>query len=130
MTVRPYTPEDYPTILAWWLNHRVTPTPQDCLPALGTIVEDSGRPILAAWASMDSSSGVAYLLFPVGNPSALPTRIAPALTHAVGYLSAVLRDMGYHTLMSATHRASLAGALTKLGFTRAQPVHYQTISLV
>lgn len=129
MTVRPYHSDDYPTVLAWWLMHGVTPTPEDCLPRLGVMIEDNDRAILAAWASMDNSCGLAFLLFPVSAPKAPARSISKALTHSVAYLTTVLTELGYHTILSATHRASLSRHLARHGFTHAQPVHFQTLAL-
>lgn len=130
MTVHLYSAEDYPTVLSWWDAHGVTPTPEACLPRLGVIVRDvTDTPVLAAWASMDNSCGIAFLLFPVANPHTSHTATDIALTHAIGYLTQVLRELDYHTILSATHRASLARALNRRGFTLAEPVHFQTLSL-
>lgn len=131
MTVAPYTPEIYPTLLPWWERHGVPAVPSHCLPKLGVVVaNDSGENILAAWASMDNSTGLAFLLWPTGNPDTPARLIHTALRHATAYLIETLRAFGYHTLLAATHSTSVARQWKQYGFTPdTRPLHLHSFSL-
>ena len=130
MTITLYQPDDYPTIDAWWKARGTTPTPENCLPRLGVIIRDhAGEAIFAAWVSMDNSCGIAFLLFPVSKPETPPSTIAASLSHTVGYFAEILKDLGYHTLLSGTHRHSLARSLESLGFTPPESVLFQTLAI-
>lgn len=131
MTVSPYNAADhYPTITQWWRAHDTAPIPREVLPKLGVVVYQEERPILSAWASMDNSTGLAFYLWPTGNPAASPRQIKAALQHSVAYLSEVVRSLGYHTFIAGTHRRSVARQLSILGFaTDPRPLFLSTAAL-
>lgn len=81
MKVRLYTPEDYPTVCAWW--HRRKPgwaIPEIFLPEVGFVVEYGGKPLCAAWLYEERKGLICWLAYTVSNPDNRPGQSLKALT--------------------------------------------------
>lgn len=116
--LRPYEPaRDYPTMQAWWAGHNAPATPAGALPKLGLLAVVDDRETFAAWASMDNSCGLSYLLWPVSNPMAPSREVARCIGPTLDLLKSLVRDFGYHTMLAMTHSESLAAYFPRNGFT-------------
>lgn len=128
--IRPYTPDDYPLLSAWWTGHGVASTPAGCVPGLGMVASYDGRETFAAFLSMDNSCGLCYLLWPVSNPAASARAVVRCIDPVVELLREIATGFGYHTLLAMTHAESLAKHFSKLGFTAdAAPIRLHSIHL-
>jgi hypothetical protein len=125
LSISPYSQEQhYPQICEWWKSHNVPAVPPQCLPKLGVMVSHGSQDILIAWASMDNSTGLAFYLWPTGNPLAPKRHIRQAVSHSSAYLQGVLKSFGYHTILYATHRPSLSRCFSNLGLvTDGRPLY-------
>ena len=115
--LRPYQPDDYPLLLAWWDGHAAPATPAECLPGLGMVALCDGVPTFAAFCSMDNSCGLCCLLWPVSNPAATPRAVVRCIAPVLELLREIAKGFGYHTMLAMTHSESLAKHFSKLGFT-------------
>lgn len=118
MTTRLYTPQDYPTVAAWWDGHKQPPVPPSVLPVCGVIVEEEALPIAAAWLYQDNSVGVAWLAWIVSNPDVSAFDAEKALDVLLGGCEAVARDLNRGVLFTMTDRGSLGRWFERNGFVR------------
>jgi hypothetical protein len=131
MTVATYRPDlHYPIACQWWENHGQNPVPSHRIPKHGVMVSNDTINLFLTWAAMDNSTGLAFLLWPIGNPAAPPRQIHSATRIGIDFLTESLRIFGYHTLYTATHSHGLRRQLSKIGFhTDPIPTHHQFLIL-
>jgi hypothetical protein len=115
MTARLYTPEDYPTIKAWWTGHAWAPIPEKFLPSTGIIVGQAA----AAFLYDDPTSQIAAMEFTVTNPHNSPMRSMRAIGALVTAMQALATQRGKSALFTACRQHSLARLFTATGFTTA-----------
>lgn len=115
---REYTPEDYPTLLAWWEGHKWEGVPAAVLPKLGVIVEVDGRPVVAGFLYMDNSVGVSMLEWVVSNPAISGLSIVRGIRALVIFMTDRARELDYGVMLTSCRQPSLARVYEANGFTK------------
>lgn len=118
MNLREYTPDDHPTLTAWWKAHGFPQLPPAILPKLGIIVEHDCAPVVAAWLYMDNSVGVCMLEWLTTNPDA-PLKVIPtAIRVLVDFMWERANAMDYGVMLTTCRQPALARVYEKNGFLR------------
>ncbi len=127
--LRDYTPDDYPTMQAWWQGHDFAPVPAALLPATGKVAARDGVPVAAAWLYIDSTTGVAMLEWIVTDPGNPARLSAVAIGHLLVVLQAAAQAMGCPAVLASCRQDSLAKLMERTGFARTDEgmIHLATI---
>jgi hypothetical protein len=114
--IRPYAPEDYQTIAAWWKGHCWEAVPAAILPKLGVVAESDGHGLCAAFLYMDNSVGVSWMEWLVSNPEAGGMEVVRGLRATIDFLTAEALRLGYGVTMTSCRQSSLVKLYEKAGF--------------
>ena len=102
--IKPFTPDLYDQVKAWWEAYGIHPVDISCLPATSATawhIDEDGLEtfVAAAWVYLDSSVGFSCLCWPVTNPdaNAAPKSAKVCTDSHSGFLTGPRRqdDLGY-----------------------------------
>lgn len=129
MTIRTYSPEDYPMLCRWWNEHGNGAPHESIIPALGVMALDSaGEPCAAVWAYMDNSRSIAFLAFPTTRPGLAGRAAIRALNAAMDFLEPHLKeDLGYSHLAAFLAPGSLLRYFERRGYKAGLAEHIHCI---
>ncbi len=125
LSVRLYSPEDYPMVNEWWRTHRREALQPVTLPPLGVVVSGAdGAPIGALWCYESFGVGVAMLEWPVTKPGLSMAEAARAMSFAVAsciYLAGKrCEPAGQYQCFRVATSPPIARFLKRLGFRAEQ----------
>ncbi len=104
-------------VCPWWQARGSQPPPRQVLPGCGATAHYHDEPIAAAWLYLDATgSGMGWLAWLIGNPSAPPLRVGRALHLAIDFLAEHAHALGYHTLVSTYQQPSLVRWFQRRGW--------------
>jgi hypothetical protein len=125
ITLKEYSPEDYPMLAAWWAGHRWQAVPESVLPKLGVVATYSNReaqhedvPLCAAFLYMDNSVGVCWLEWLVSNPNGSPMEVLRAIRAVIEFMEERAKELGYGVMLTACRQASLVKIYERAGFAK------------
>ncbi len=122
--IKPFTPDLYDQVKAWWEAYGIHPVDISCLPATSATawhVDEDGLEtfVAAAWVYLDSSVGFSCLCWPVTNPDANARIKFKGMSDIVNILqSHVADDLGYGLMLTFSSVESVTCLMERQGFTR------------
>jgi len=113
LRVRPYTSEDYSTIVSYWEYHKFPSVPEKVLPPTGIVVE-SDVLVCAGWL-YKTDSPIAWIEWIVANPMAREKDEALNLL-----IDALIAEAGstHPVIFTSTVLPKLAARLESFGFAK------------
>lgn len=119
LSVRHYTPSDFPLISSWWIAHgEPGPLPSMLPPESTFLLEMDGIPALCVSLYLTNSSEVAYIENFCGNPELDGPARRSAAPHLVKYIENFALSRGYARLFCLAHKEPLKRRYEELGYTR------------
>lgn len=113
-----YSPDDYPTIEAWWRGHDGEPVPEEWLPTLCAFAVDpaDGRKVAFMALYMDNSVGVCFPNWLVTDPANTVAQSRRGFAAVDRYLRAQAHDEGYHLAFANVHSAVMVPEAESRGY--------------
>lgn len=110
--------KDYDMVAKWWKYHGWDSVPAHILPALGVIVHDGDRDLVAAWLYMDNSVGVCMMEWLVSSPNAKPRETIKGVRLIIEFLREEAKELGYGVMLTTCKQKLLSRLYEKNGFVK------------
>lgn len=122
MKFRPYTKEDYLTLVSWWKQYRdweKSPVPELILPPYGAIVEISNKPMCAGFLYETKGNGCSWMEWIVADPAATKEARAVALDNLITGILEHAKKENYNFVFTSVMHPRLIERLENHGFLKA-----------
>src|SRR5690606_4797488 len=118
MRVRPYSPDDYATVAAFWPSHGWAAVPAVLLPPEGYVAEDeTGQVIAAGWLYLAEQTPLGMMEYLVTRPGLAPQRAVRALQAIVAAIVTCAREFKVIALLATCRQPALVRLYQRAGFT-------------
>lgn len=115
ITLREYTPEDYPLVKGWWEGHGKPATPPNLLSPIGVFALRDGEPVAAMWLYLALGCGLCWLEYPLTAPKQSLSQARESLKELLGHMINVAQIHNY-ALMLGQATVPLAREMKRAGF--------------
>lgn len=118
MTVRPFKPEDHPTIAWWWEVRDFAAIPVKMLPPDGVVVCEDGRPVAACFLYLGDTHGgkAGWAEWMVTMPGLSPKKALAALEFALNEIILSAKRKGAVFLFTSLRNRGLGKLYQRAGF--------------
>jgi len=108
MQDRPWNRDtDYDTLVKWWTDWEFGVVPKECLPPVGVMVEDDGKPVCAGGLYVGEGTQFGFMEWIVSDKGANPKTLHKCLKLCIDKIMSIANDKGLKLVYTATKHEAL-----------------------
>ena len=104
---------DYNTLVKWWTDWEFGVVPKECLPPMGIIVEEQGRPVCAGGLYIGEGTQFGFMEWIVSDKQAEQRLVHKALKKCIDSIIELAKKQNIKLVYTATKEQSLHKRYTK-----------------
>ena len=98
---------DYDTLVKWWKDWEFGVVPKECLPPVGVMVEEEGKPICAGGLYVGEGTQFGFMEWIVSDRRAEPRTLHKSLKLCIDKIMSIAKDKGLKLVYTATKHEAL-----------------------
>ena len=98
---------DYDTLVKWWKDWEFGVVPKECLPPVGVMVEEEGKPICAGGLYVGEGTQFGFMEWIVSDKGAEPRILHKSLKLCIDKIMSIAKDKGLKLVYTATKHQAL-----------------------